>query len=73
VRTVAICVIKYIMGVMNVEEMAKDCGRSKETVRRWIRSGRLKANRRGFKDYDVSPDAWAKFCESNGMQRRCGA
>lgn len=58
-----------IMHVMTIMECALDVGRVSETVRKWIREGRLKAKRVGLKELFIEPDEWERFCTANNMAR----
>lgn len=48
----------------SVEGIAKDLAVSTETVRRWVRTGKLKAVRAG-RQYRITPDDLAGFLERN--------
>jgi excisionase family DNA binding protein len=59
---------------MDTKECAKDAGRHVETIRRWIRQGRLTAHKDGFgAEYDVDPNEWKEFCERYRIKRKGGA
>jgi predicted site-specific integrase-resolvase len=60
------------MKKLRVSECAYDAHVDNETVRRWIRKGRLHAefSRIGSHRYEISPEEWERFCDDNGVERR---
>lgn len=46
-----------------IDRVAADCGVSNETIRRWIREGRLAAIRVGPRRLRVDPDSLARLVE----------
>ena len=54
---------------MTVTECAADVGKAAETVRRWIREGRLPFKKIEFRKVFVDPEDWEKFCRKEGMCR----
>ena len=55
---------------MNLMECATDCGRTYQTLLRWIKKGDLPYKRQGFKDIVIDPEDWEKYCTDNGIVRK---
>jgi excisionase family DNA binding protein len=53
-------IVPSAMVYMSAEEAAHRCGVSPKTVRRWVRSGRLKADKRG-RSFRIDPEQLAPF------------
>ena len=57
---------------MTTKEVAKKIGVSDMTVRNWIRTGILKAGRKGLRAYDVRPRDFQDFCEKQNIRNEVG-
>jgi len=56
---------------LRVIDCAYDAGVSDQTVRTWIRQGKLQAvdGTIGHRRYEIEPDVWEEFCEKHGIER----
>ena len=57
---------------MKLSECAVDCGRSEQTVRRWMSAGKFPIEKIGLREIFVNPIEWAKFCRENNIKRKGG-
>ena len=55
--------------LINVREAAKECGRNMETVRRWIWSGKLPAEKLGNQLF-IKKEDLANYCRETAVQYR---
>ncbi|MBI2830233.1 MAG: helix-turn-helix domain-containing protein [Chloroflexi bacterium] len=58
--------------LINIREAAKQCGRNPETVRRWIWSGKLRAEKLGNQLF-IKRDDLASYCRETAVAYRAGA
>lgn len=55
---------------MTKAEVAALCGRSVDSVSRWIKSGKLKTSKRGLREVYIDPVDFDKFCTDNNIVRK---
>ncbi len=56
--------------IMTLMECATDCGRTYQTLLRWVKAGKIPYKRIGFKEIFIEPEDWHKFCADNGIVRK---
>lgn len=55
---------------MTINECAFDCGRTDQTIRRWIKDRLFPIEKIGLREIYVNPDIWIKFCNDNNIRRK---
>ena len=61
---------------MNLMECAIDCGRSYQTLLRWIKAKKLPfkkveaIKKIPFREIYIEPSDWEKFCDDNNIKRK---
>ena len=55
---------------MKFSECAYDADVSEQTIRRWVKAGKLKSVKKGLRFVEVESKEWEDFCKKNNIKRR---